>query len=52
MDLIYSLKAKKNKTEINNIKKAHLEDGLALTRFIFWIKENFRKKKITEKQKI
>ena len=48
MDLIYSLKAKKNKTEINNIKKAHLEDGLALTRFIFWIKENFRKKKITE----
>ena len=47
-DLIYLLKAKKNKTEINNMKKAHIEDGLALTRFIFWIKENFNKKKITE----
>jgi len=30
------------------MKKSHLSDGVALTKFLFWIKKNFRKKKITE----
>ena len=47
-DVIYSLKAIKNKKEIKNIKLAHIYDGAALTRFLFWIKKNFNKKKITE----
>ena len=47
-DPIYSLKAIKNKTEINNAKIAHLFDGIALTKFIFWLKNNYKKKKITE----
>ena len=47
-DTIYSLKAIKNKKEIKNIKLAHIYDGAALTRFLFWIKKNFNKKKITE----
>ena len=47
-DPIYSLKAIKNKTEINNEKIAHLFDGIALTKFIFWLKNNYKKKKITE----
>ena len=48
MDPIYLMKAVKNKTEIKNIKKSHLIDGFALTKFILWLKENFKKKKITE----
>ncbi len=47
-DPIYFLKAIKNKKEINNIKQAHIYDGVALTKFLFWIKKNFKSKKITE----
>ena len=46
-DPCYKLKAIKNSTEINNMKKSHIEDGVALTKFIFWIK-NLNKKKINE----
>ena len=46
-DPIYMFKAIKNKIEINNMIKAHISDGAALTKFIFWIK-NINKKKITE----
>ena len=46
-DPCYMLKAIKNYTEIKNTVDAHLEDGLALTKFIYWIK-NINKKKITE----
>ena len=46
-DPIYAYKAIKNKIEINNIIKSHVDDGVALTRFLYWIKiEN--KKKLTE----
>ena len=48
LDPIYFLKSKKNNIELNNIKKIHLLDGLALTKFLFWVKKNFKKKKITE----
>ena len=47
-DQIYNLKSIKNKKEIDNIKKAHIHDGAALTKYLFWIKKNFNKKKITE----
>ena len=46
-DPIYFLKSIKNKTEIKNMINAHIADGVALTKFIFWIK-NINKKKITE----
>ena len=46
-DPTYLLKSIKNKTEINNMKKSHIYDGVALTKFIFWIK-NINKRKITE----
>ena len=46
-DPCYKLKAIKNYTEINNMKNSHIEDGVALTKFIFWIK-NLNKKKINE----
>lgn len=33
-------KAVKNPVEIENIKKAHIKDGVAVTRFICWMKKN------------
>ena len=48
IDPIYFYKSIKNPTEIKNMKKSHMIDGVALTKFLFWLKKNFRKKKITE----
>jgi Xaa-Pro aminopeptidase len=47
VDPCYKLKSIKNSTEIKNTINAHIEDGLALTKFIYWIK-NINKKRITE----
>jgi len=47
IDPCYKLKSIKNSTEIKNTINAHIEDGLALTKFIYWIKK-VNKKKITE----
>jgi Xaa-Pro aminopeptidase len=47
-DPIYFLKSLKNKTEIKNSIQSHLYDGAALTKFILWLKNNFKTKKITE----
>ncbi len=60
VDPIYMFKSLKNNTELKNMEKAHVEDGVALTKFLYWIKntkirnldelkvqnklENFRKK--------
>ena len=46
-DPTYHLKSIKNQTEINHMIKSHISDGVALTKFIYWIK-NINKKKITE----
>ena len=46
-DPTYNLKSIKNKTEIKHMKNTHITDGVALTKFIYWIK-NINKKKITE----
>jgi len=46
-DPTYLLKAIKNNTEINNMINAHILDGIALTKFIYWIKK-INKKNITE----
>jgi len=42
------MKAKKNDIEIENIKKAHIKDAVAHTKFMYWLKTNFSKEKITE----
>jgi len=46
-DPIYLLKAIKNKTEIKNMIDSHINDGVALTKFLYWIKV-INKNKITE----
>ena len=48
IDPIYLLKAVKSKKEIENMKKAHIDDGIALTKYLFWLKKNFNKRRITE----
>ena len=47
-DPIYFFKAVKGGVEIDNIKKAHILDGIALTKYLFWLKRNFYRKNITE----
>ena len=47
-DPTYFLKAIKTNTEIKNIKNAHILDGAALTKYLFWLKKNYIKKNITE----
>jgi Xaa-Pro aminopeptidase len=48
-DPTYYLKAIKNKVEIKNMINAHIIDGVAVTKFIHWIK-NINKKMINEVQ--
>tara|TARA_B100000945_G_scaffold319865_1_gene328188 strand:+ start:670 stop:2361 length:1692 start_codon:yes stop_codon:yes gene_type:complete len=48
IDPIHFYKSIKNNIEIKNMKKCHLTDGIALTKFLFWLKKNFERKKITE----
>ncbi len=47
-DPIYNLKSLKNKTEIKNMVNAHIDDGVALTKFLYWIK-NLKINNLTEK---
>ncbi|MCD7765812.1 MAG: aminopeptidase P family protein, partial [Lachnospiraceae bacterium] len=42
------LKAVKNQTEVKNERIAHIKDGVALTRFIYWLKKNVGKLPMTE----
>ena len=48
-DPTYLLKAIKNKIEIKNMINAHIFDGAALTKFLYWIKK-VNKKQINEVQ--
>ena len=47
-DPLYNLKSLKNKIEIKNMVNAHIEDGVALTKFLYWIK-NLKINNLTEK---
>ena len=42
------MKAVKNQTEMENLRKAHLKDGVAVTRFMYWLKTNIGKLPMTE----
>lgn len=45
---IQLMKAVKTKEEYENIRLAHLKDGIALTKFMYWLKNNVGKENITE----
>lgn len=42
------LKSVKNETEVSNLRNVHVDDGAAVTKFIFWLKKNVTKGDITE----
>ncbi len=42
------MKAVKNETEIRNIRNAHVKDGVAFTKFLYWLKTHIGKEEITE----
>lgn len=41
-------KAQKNEVEIANLKAAHIKDGVVITKFIYWMKQNIGKLPMTE----
>ena len=47
-DIIVNLSAVKNEVEIENIKKVHIKDGVAMVNFLYWFDTNIGKRKITE----
>lgn len=47
-DIISKLKTIKNRTEIRNIKTAHINDGVALIKFFIWLEEELDKRQISE----
>ena len=42
------MKAVKNPVEVENIRKAHVKDGVAFTKFMYWLKTNIGKIPMTE----
>lgn len=48
IDPIVLMKAQKNATEIENTKWAHIKDGVACTKFMYWLKKNVKSQEITE----
>lgn len=44
----FEFKAVKNKIELDNIRQCHIKDGVAMTKFMYWLKTNIGKIKITE----
>lgn len=42
------MKACKNNIELENLKNAHIKDGVAVTKFMYWLKKNIGGQEITE----
>jgi len=47
-DPTYFLKSVKSEIEIKNTVKSHIYDGAALTKFLIWLKKNYKKQNINE----
>jgi Xaa-Pro aminopeptidase len=48
MDITTKLKAVKNDIEVNNIRNAMVRDGVAMVKFINWVKKTIKTRNITE----
>ncbi|MEQ3308004.1 aminopeptidase P family protein [Fusobacterium varium] len=42
------MKACKNDIELENLKNAHIKDGVAVTKFMYWLKKNIGSQEMTE----
>lgn len=43
-----NMKSQKNEVELANLVQAHIKDGLAFTKFMYWVKKNVGKMPMTE----
>ena len=48
LNITTTLKAIKNTIEIENLKKCQIRDGVAMVKFIYWLKKAINKEKVTE----
>ena len=48
MSPVFLLKSVKNATECEGVKQAHIKDGVAVTRFMYWLKSAIGTETITE----
>ena len=42
------MKACKNKVELENLRNSHVKDGVAVTKFMYWLKNSIGKEEITD----
>ncbi len=42
------MKAVKNETELENIRRAHVKDGVAMVKWLYWLKNTVGKEELTE----
>ncbi len=47
-DIVTELKTIKNDVEIKNIKEAHINDGVALTKFYIWLENELKTRDVSE----
>lgn len=47
-DIVMLLKAIKNEVEIENLRKCHIKDNVAMVKFLYWLDKTVGKEKITE----
>ena len=47
-DIINNAKTVKNQIEIENLKKAHIQDGVSLTKFYIWLENELKSRPISE----
>jgi Xaa-Pro aminopeptidase len=45
---IVLLKSVKNQTEIENVRNAHIKDGVAVTKFLYWLDQHVKEGTVTE----
>ena len=48
MSPLQRMKSIKNPTELENVRQAHLKDGIAVTRFLYWLKNHPHPETLTE----
>lgn len=48
MNITSKLKAIKNSTELKNQRNAYIKDGVAITKFLYWLDTNVGKEEVTE----
>lgn len=47
-NIAYTLKAQKNETELQGIRQAHVRDGAAMVKWLYWLDQHIGKQEYTE----